>query len=449
MADISTQIAAIMSAVYGEEVRGSIKDALNAINNDIGGWHNAFIDGFAFDTNLSHVYLCSTAAGTADKVINVYPEAWLNGGSFLIVQFENTNTADPEDLNLVIHDPHNVNPDITLPIMQGGDFLPSADCLKADRAYLFAHVNDSITTGYTFRWELIGDLNGTIDIPDAFDTVELLDSDGEVTYTIPVGADRTLRFRSRGIELSENRNGDIEVIAPSQFKQFTSGQTSVQANRDDDTLNLIAGDGVSIECSQVGKTVTISLVEDEIDRRDFTPADLGFEIFDDQGIRRQYVTSTSGGSYYRVKLEAKTGFMTVLIKNVQDYDISEYDFTLDYGTGDDGSLMNQLLAVAGIASNSFSSTALFAGNHYKVASNGTKKYSEINLNSDPSTQPKALLVSFYKDGASASEVLINGTVKINFKKYVVKKFKELQQEIRLLASDPTVEEIVEGGSENG
>lgn len=37
MADISTYIEKLQSAVYGEEVRGAIIDALNAINNDKGG----------------------------------------------------------------------------------------------------------------------------------------------------------------------------------------------------------------------------------------------------------------------------------------------------------------------------------------------------------------------------------------------------------------------------
>lgn len=37
MADISTYIEKLQNAVYGEEVRGAIIDALNAINNDKGG----------------------------------------------------------------------------------------------------------------------------------------------------------------------------------------------------------------------------------------------------------------------------------------------------------------------------------------------------------------------------------------------------------------------------
>ena len=141
--------------------------------------------------------------------------------------------------------------------------------------------------------------------------------------------------------------------------------------------------------------------------------------------------------------------MTVLIKNVKNYDISEYSFSLDYDSGVPSFQMNPLLAVAGITSNSISTRGVLAGDHYKTAINGVNTYSETNLNSDSSTQPVGLLISFYKNNVAAAEVTINGTVKISLKKYIVSKFKELSQRITLLVSDPVVDETVEGGSENG
>lgn len=61
MADISTYIEKLQSAVYGEEVRGAIIDALNAINNDKGG----ITTYDAVDTSNN---IKITAAGVTPKV---------------------------------------------------------------------------------------------------------------------------------------------------------------------------------------------------------------------------------------------------------------------------------------------------------------------------------------------------------------------------------------------
>lgn len=61
MADISTYIEKLQSAVYGEEVRGAIIDALNAINNDKGG----ITTYKAVDTSNN---IKVTAAGVTPKV---------------------------------------------------------------------------------------------------------------------------------------------------------------------------------------------------------------------------------------------------------------------------------------------------------------------------------------------------------------------------------------------
>lgn len=74
MADISTYIEKLQSAVYGEEVRGAIIDALNAINNDKGG----ITTYTAVDTSNN---IKITAEGVTPKVGDIIAVRLTNPGN--------------------------------------------------------------------------------------------------------------------------------------------------------------------------------------------------------------------------------------------------------------------------------------------------------------------------------------------------------------------------------
>lgn len=74
MADISTYIEKLQSAVYGEEVRGAIIDALNAINNDKGG----ITTYTAVDTSNN---IKVTANGVTPKVGDIIAVRMTNPGT--------------------------------------------------------------------------------------------------------------------------------------------------------------------------------------------------------------------------------------------------------------------------------------------------------------------------------------------------------------------------------
>jgi len=74
MADISTYIEKLQSAVYGEEVRGAIIDALNAINNDKGG----ITTYTAVDTSNN---IKVTANGVTPKVGDIIAVRMTNPGN--------------------------------------------------------------------------------------------------------------------------------------------------------------------------------------------------------------------------------------------------------------------------------------------------------------------------------------------------------------------------------
>lgn len=79
MADISTYIEKIQSAVYGEEVRGAIIDALNAINNDKGGITT--YDAFDTENNIK-----ITAEGVTPKFGDIIAVNLTNPGNDYGVQ---------------------------------------------------------------------------------------------------------------------------------------------------------------------------------------------------------------------------------------------------------------------------------------------------------------------------------------------------------------------------
>lgn len=74
MADISTYIEKLQSAVYGEEVRGAIIDALNAINNDKGG-----ITTYAAVDTESNIKI--TAEGVTPKAGDIIAVRMTNPGN--------------------------------------------------------------------------------------------------------------------------------------------------------------------------------------------------------------------------------------------------------------------------------------------------------------------------------------------------------------------------------
>lgn len=74
MADISTYIEKLQSAVYGEEVRGAIIDALNAINNDKGG-----ITTYAAVDTSNNIKV--TADGVTPKVGDIIAVRLTNPGN--------------------------------------------------------------------------------------------------------------------------------------------------------------------------------------------------------------------------------------------------------------------------------------------------------------------------------------------------------------------------------
>lgn len=79
MADISTYIEKLQNAVYGEEVRGAIIDALNAINNDKGG-----ITTYAAVDTSNNIKI--TAEGVTPKVGDVIAARMTNPGNEAGVQ---------------------------------------------------------------------------------------------------------------------------------------------------------------------------------------------------------------------------------------------------------------------------------------------------------------------------------------------------------------------------
>lgn len=80
MADISVELRAIMSAVYGEEVRGSIRDALNRMNNDINGLisrediYNMTVE----ELHNLKAELVNQATDQIDRVIDTIPSDFSN-----------------------------------------------------------------------------------------------------------------------------------------------------------------------------------------------------------------------------------------------------------------------------------------------------------------------------------------------------------------------------------
>ena len=67
MASIDTYLAKIREAVYGEEVRGSIHDAIQAINNEV-----VNSDMVHLRNSLASVYSTSASYNVGDYVF--YPE---------------------------------------------------------------------------------------------------------------------------------------------------------------------------------------------------------------------------------------------------------------------------------------------------------------------------------------------------------------------------------------
>ena len=74
MADISTYIEKLQTAVYGEEVRGAIIDSLNAINNDKGG-----ITTYAAVDTSNNIKI--TAEGVTPKVGDIIAARLTNPGN--------------------------------------------------------------------------------------------------------------------------------------------------------------------------------------------------------------------------------------------------------------------------------------------------------------------------------------------------------------------------------
>lgn len=89
--------------------------------------------------------VCSTAAATADKTVNIGNAFTLEAGSVVIVNFSITNTAAVANLTL------NVNSSGAKAIKYRNQNLSSADILSADRSYQFVYDGTC--------WQLIGDLD--------------------------------------------------------------------------------------------------------------------------------------------------------------------------------------------------------------------------------------------------------------------------------------------------
>ena len=90
---------------------------------------------------------CSTAAGTAAKVVSGIKGFALATGSIVAVKFINTNTATPSTLTL------NVNSTGAKSIKYRGAAIPSANRLSANRLYWFVYDGTN--------YEVIGDLDTT------------------------------------------------------------------------------------------------------------------------------------------------------------------------------------------------------------------------------------------------------------------------------------------------
>ena len=89
--------------------------------------------------------VCSTAATTADKTVNIGNAFTLEEGSVVIVNFSVTNTAAVANLTL------NVNSSGAKAIKYRNGNLSSADILSANRSYQFVYDGT--------YWQLIGDLD--------------------------------------------------------------------------------------------------------------------------------------------------------------------------------------------------------------------------------------------------------------------------------------------------
>lgn len=88
---------------------------------------------------------CNTAAGTAEKTVNVLQGYSLDQYCIILVKFKNTNTAAVANLKL------NVNSTGAKPIKYRGGDLPSAGTLAANRIYWFVYDGTN--------YELVGDLD--------------------------------------------------------------------------------------------------------------------------------------------------------------------------------------------------------------------------------------------------------------------------------------------------
>lgn len=93
MANIAQYLAAIMNAVYGEEVRGSIHDAIEAINNDVGTSNtqsaNAVSTANAANTKSDNAVSTANAANTkSDNAVSI-----ANAANAVAQKFDNL-TAD-------------------------------------------------------------------------------------------------------------------------------------------------------------------------------------------------------------------------------------------------------------------------------------------------------------------------------------------------------------------
>lgn len=257
------------------------------------------IDGVNFDGSAAiiHYGTCSTTASTATKEVSCTGFT-LTTGSWIAVKFSVTNSAAVANLKL------SVNGTTATAIKYKGGNLPSAGTLAAGKVYLFVYdgtnyelIGDLDTTYSALSqsdantgtatasklitakvlndkiWNEIGELQVSIgQNEDNEILVNILDQDGNQVIssygTIPFAtyASGNSQYQTAGIISAEDKRKLDQLSTQGEenqnaFSNVKVGSTTIAADAKQDTLELVAGNNITITPDTTNDKVTITATD--------------------------------------------------------------------------------------------------------------------------------------------------------------------------------------------
>ena len=200
------------------------------------------IDGVSFNGtgNITHFGTCSTAAGTAAKVVSC-SNFTLATGARIIVQFTVTNTAASPTLN--------VNSTGAKAIVYRNSAI-TAGYLAANRVYEFVYDGTN--------YELVGDIN-TDTNTDTKVTQTVTTTNAEYPILASIDANKTATSTTTTrFDSSITLNPGTNTITASTFKGALSGNASTASKATSDSLGQNIADTYIKGLSVSGTTITIT-----------------------------------------------------------------------------------------------------------------------------------------------------------------------------------------------